>query len=239
MWAWLTAPIDPGAAHSVGFHLSWHARFMVLAWGVLVPLGVLFARYFKITPGQKWPDVLDNRFWWVMHRSCQYGACVLMIIGLWFVLMAPSIVAKTGPHAIMGWAVLTLAVVQIAGGLLRGTKGGPAEKALGLPLRGDHFDMTRRRLVFEYIHKAVGYLALGVSAVTILIGLWQANAPNWMWLCLSLWWLSLALAATVLQKRGMAVDTYHAIWGPDPELPGNKRKPIGLGIKKSGPSEHP
>lgn len=227
MWSWLLAPMDASAVHEVGWHLSWHARFMVMAWGVLVPLGILFARYFKITPRQDWPNTLDNRFWWNMHRGCQYTACVLMGAGLGFILTAPVLVIREGPHAVFGWTVLALAAVQIGGGILRGTKGGPTEAAM----RGDHFDMTPRRLAFEYVHKGAGYLALLLSVVTIVLGLWQANAANWMWLSLSLWWSLLIAAAVVLQRRGLAVDTYQAIWGPDPALPGNRRKPIGIGVR--------
>ena len=32
-------------------------------WAVLLPLGALLARYFKVMPGQRWPDVLDNPRW--------------------------------------------------------------------------------------------------------------------------------------------------------------------------------
>ncbi len=34
----------------------------------------------------------------------------------------------------------------------------------------------------------------------------------------------------VLQRAGRCIDTYQAIWGLDPSLPGNRRRPIGLGI---------
>ena len=72
-------------------------------------------------------------------------------------------------------------------------------------------------------------------AAAILTGLWLANGPVWMWLCLGLWWLVLAMVATVLQRRGWAIDTYQAIWGPDPLLPGNRRAPIGIGIRRPNP----
>ena len=229
------APMDASRAHEVGWYLSWHARLMVAAWGILVPLGIFIARYFKILPHQNWPDRLDNHLWWNTHRLCQYSASLLMIVGLWLILTAPPLGALPGSHAFLGWTVLALAVVQVLGGVLRGTKGGPTEPAPDGSLHGDHYDMTPRRLMFEYIHKTVGYLALLLSALTILSGLWQANGPNWMWLSLCLWWAALAGGALVLQRRGMAVDTYQAIWGPDPALPGNKRKPIGMGVRRVAP----
>ncbi|MFK7750987.1 MAG: cytochrome b561 domain-containing protein [Sedimentitalea sp.] len=234
MLDWLLAPMDAARAHGVGWHLSWHARIMVLAWGVMVPFGIFVARYFKVAPGQDWPRKLDSRFWWNTHRVCQYGACALMVVGLTLILNAPP-VGSTGPHVYLGWSVLALALVQITGGLLRGTKGGPTEPASDGSLHGDHFDMTPRRLWFEYVHKTAGYAALALSGATILSGLWQANGPNWMWLALMGWWGGLIAASVRLQRRGMAIDTYQAIWGPDPSLPGNQRAPIGLGITRHPP----
>lgn len=232
MLDWLFSSIDPSRGHDVGFHLSWHARAMVLAWGGLVPLGILAARFFKIWPGQDWPRELDNRNWWNLHRGAQYLAVVVMALGLWLALRAPaSADVLPGPHAVMGWTIVALAVLQITGGILRGTKGGPTERAVDGSLRGDHFDMTPRRLAFEYIHKIVGYVAFLLSIATILSGLWQANAPVWMWVVLLAWWGVLFAAFGVLQRLGRSVDTYQAIWGVDPELPGNKRRPIGFGIR--------
>jgi len=47
-------------------------------------------------------------------------------------------------------------------GLLRGTKGGPTT----VRMQGDHYDMTPRRILFEYIHKILGCgnLALSIGA---------------------------------------------------------------------------
>ena len=159
-------------------------------------------------------------------------------MGLWLILTAPALTAAPGPHAFLGWTIVALATLQVTGGLLRGTKGGPTEPAPNGSLHGDHYAMTFRRLVFEYVHKGAGYLALVLSVLTILSGLWQANGPNWMWLSLSLWWLGLLCLAIWLQRRGMAIDTYQAIWGPDPTLPGNQRTPIGFGIRRRSPPQN-
>ncbi|WP_299679219.1 cytochrome b561 domain-containing protein [uncultured Roseobacter sp.] len=232
MWEWLLAPMDAARDHNVGWHLSWHARIMVLAWGVLVPLGIFTARYFKIAPGQDWPQTLDHHFWWNTHRICQYSAFALMLLGLWLILTAPPMATLPGPHWFLGWSVVALGLVQILGGLFRGTKGGPTEPGPDGSWRGDHFDMTPRRKAFEYLHKSAGYTALLLSVATIFSGLWQANGPNWMWLTLVMWWGGLIGLSVVLQRRGMAIDTYQAIWGPDPKLPGNQLKPIGFGVRR-------
>lgn len=128
--------------------------------------------------------------------------------------------------------MLALALSQFASAALRGTKGGPTSPAPDGNLRGDHFDMSPRRRRFEHLHKSGGLLAVGLSVVAILTGLWQANAPVWMWGALCLWWLGIGLWVLVLERRVGAFDTYQAIWGPDPALPGNQRRPIGLRIRR-------
>ena len=92
--------------------------------------------------------------------------------------------------------------------------------------------MTVRRRWFEHVHKFGGALSLMMAVVALVSGLWQANAPNWMWIVLLAWWVVLAAAVAVLESRVGALDTYQAIWGPDPDLPGNRRKPIGMAVKR-------
>ena len=228
MIEWLLAPIDPDRAHEVGALISWHGRMMVLAWGCLFPLGILIARFWKITPHQDWPRELDSKTWWHAHLGLQYSGGVAMLLGLALILFAG---AGDSTHAYLGWVITGFAGLQFLAGWLRGTKGGPTEDTL----RGDHFDMTPRRLAFEHFHKSAGYGLLGLACWGILSGMWLANAPVWMWAGLALWWGALLAAFLILQRRGMAVDTYQAIWGPDPALPGNSRRPIGWGVRRREP----
>jgi hypothetical protein len=225
---WLLASIDPARPHLVDAAIAWHARLMVLAWGILFPLGVLIARFFKVTPRQDWPAQRDNRFWWHSHLGLQYLGGGLMLIALATILAGHGARGFGSAHAWLGYAVLVLGAMQFLAGWLRGSKGGPSEPSL----RGDHYDMTARRIAFEYLHKSAGYLALLLAVGAILTGLWQANAPRWMWIVLGGWWLGFVLAFVLLQRRGRAVDTYQAIWGPSPEHPGNLRRPIGLGVRR-------
>ena len=46
--------------------------------------------------------------------------------------------------------------------------------------------MTRRRVLFELVHKTAGYALVGIAGAGILTGLWLANAWVWMWLVLGL-----------------------------------------------------
>ncbi len=122
-------------------------------------------------------------------------------------------------------------------GAFRGSKGGPTALQPDGNLQGDHYDMTRRRLVFEYVHKTVGYATVGLIIVALLTGLWAANAPNWMWLFIGGWLFLLLVIGTCLQIRGRAYDTYQAIWGEDLKHPGNTRPKQGFGVVR--PSECP
>ncbi len=236
MWEWLLAPIDPGRAHEVGVAVSWHARSMVLGWGIIAPLVVLFARFFKVLPGQDWPREVDNQLWWRTHWMGQTGVLVLSIIG--FVLVLPADFSALSLHRTLGYAVLGLLMVQVLLGLFRGSKGGPTAPAADGSLRGHHYDMTSRRRAFELLHKSLGYGVLGVAACAILVGLWDANGPRWMWLCLAGWWLALVASFAMLQTRGMAVDTYQAIWGDDPAHPGNQMAHPGWGVTRATPGDN-
>ncbi|WP_028745445.1 cytochrome b561 domain-containing protein [Rhizobium mesoamericanum] len=241
MFEWLLAPCDPTRVHEVGTHLSWHARSMVMAWSVLVPIGVIAARFFKIFPGQDWPRVLDDRRWWHLHRGAQYASLVLMLVGLFLILSAPeatqSITAAIWAHQLTGWIVLVLGGMQYLSGWFRGTKGGPSSPAANGSWRGDHYDMTRRRRLFERVHKSLGYVAMPFSMAAVSTGLWQANAPRWMLLLIGTWYVIVMVSFAVLQRRGMAYDTYQAIWGLDPQHPGNSLRPIGVGIRKLPPED--
>lgn len=223
---WLLAPIDMARPHDVPATLSWHARSMVLAWVVLVPLGVLSARYLKVTPRQDWPRELDNRTWWTLHRLFQYSAGAFMLGGLVLAIRRPELVesltAQAWLHRGLGWIVLGLAVVQFLSAVFRGSKGGPTAPAADGTFRGDHYDMTPRRIVFEWVHKNSGRLAIVLSVPVVLSGLWQLNAPHWMWLVIFGWWCLLTFLSVYAERRFGAFDTYQAIWGPDPDLPGNR-----------------
>lgn len=230
MWDWLLTPVDPSRAHDVGFAVSWHARTMVLGWGILAPLTVLIARFLKIMPGQDWPRELDSPVWWRSHWIGQSVVSLLSLAAL--VLVLPAEFSQMSLHRWLGYAVLAGMVAQVVLGICRGSKGGPTSPARDGSPRGHHYDMTPWRRSFEMLHKTLGYSVLFLAAITILAGLWDTNAARWMWLSLSLWWIFLISLFCILQKRGMAVDTYQAIWGDDPSHPGNQGPAPKWGMRR-------
>lgn len=229
MWDWLISPIDPNRAHEVGFAVSWHARLMIVAWGFAAPLLVLIARFFKVMPGQDWPRQLDNQTWWRAHWM---GQSLVVATSFFAMLLVVPRSGGMSLHNWLGYGVLLGVLGQITFGYFRGNKGGPTAPAPDGSLRGDHYDMTPWRRMFEAVHKTLGYTVLVVAAITILLGLWKANAPVWMWLAVSFWWPLLIVVFVVLQRRGMAIDTYQAIWGNDPTHPGNQGKKPGWGMRR-------
>jgi hypothetical protein len=233
---WLATPISGASDHAIAMALAWHGRLMVLAMGLLMPPLIIVARFFKVMPRQDWPRELDNPFWFITHRRWGHAAGAIAAIGVGFVLAERGWQSPLhNVHAAAGWLVVLLVLVQVIGAWLRGTHGGPVDpftrKRRPRNLwPGDHFSMTSRRVIFEYVHKAAGYLLLALTVLALCTGLVAADAPRWMLLALGLWWLVMAGIFVWLQRAGRCIDTYQAIWGPDPELPGNRRRPIGFGI---------
>ena len=220
MVEWLLTPLDASRAHDVGFAIAWHGRMMVLAWGFLFPLGILIARYFKVLPGQDWPRVRDNKTWWHAHLAFHSAGAAVVVLAMALILFQEARMWRITVHTLLGWGIIAALAGQFLLGWLRGSKGGPTEPNV----RGDHYDMTLRRRLFEAAHKSLGYAALLASVAAILTGLWQANAPRWMAITLIIWWMTLLTLAILLQRRGFQVDTYQAIWGPGEEHPGNRNR---------------
>lgn len=233
-WAWLLAPLSGAEQHHIPAWAYWHARCMVLGWGVLLPVGALTSRYFKVTPRQRWPQELDNKAWWHAHRALQWAGVAAMSLGVmlaWRHGSADTTLARL--HAGVGWSLVALGWLQIGTGLARGSKGGPTSAEL----RGDHYDMTPHRVWFERVHKGLGWLAVLAAIGVIAMGLTIADAPRWMALTLTAWWLGLAGVAWHWQRQGRCIDTYQAIWGPDPSHPGSRLDPIGWGVCRPGGDE--
>ena len=92
--------------------------------------------------------------------------------------------------------------------------------------------MTPHRLRFERFHKSLGWLAVIAGVAVIALGLGVADAPRWMPIVLCVWWAALAGLALQWQRQGRCIDTYQAIWGPDPAHPGNHLRPIGWGVRR-------
>lgn len=210
---------------------------MFVAWGVLAPMAILIARFFKVLPRQDWPRQLDSQCWWRVHWMGQSAVLLLTVLAVCLLYRAGT--DTTGLHSRFGYCVLALLLFQVALGYFRGSKGGPTAPRYDGALSGDHYDMNLRRRVFEFLHKTLGYFLMLLSVVTIALGLWHVNSPRWMWICIVGWWLLLIAAFIAMQRKGCAIDTYQAIWGPDLKHPGNRKAAAGWGMRRIAPGREP
>ena len=197
----------------------WHGGLMLLAWMALLPGGALIARFYKVLPRQDFPAVVDSRAWWRAHLTLQYGGSVVAAAAFWIAYDAAGrVIDWSNPHAALGSAVLAICALQVASGLLRGSKGGPTDKradpADPSTWRGDHYDMTLRRRAFERWHKHAGYIAFVLALPTAWLGLGLVDAPAAM-TAVPLVAAGVFIAAfATLTRRRRRVDTWVAIWGP-------------------------
>lgn len=193
-----------------------HATLMTMAWAGLLPSGAVIARWCKVTRAQRFPEQLDNQFWWNRHRQFQYAGLGCSLLGFAAILWLTG--GGLGSlHGQLGLLVVALSLAQLAGSALRGSKGGPtdqrADPARPETWRGDHFDMTRRRTTFEVVHKALGWGSLALAAATLALGVALLGLPMAVAALLGAAYAVL-LAVMLRHIRARAwVDTYVAIWG--------------------------
>lgn len=226
MLEWLHAPFSGAPAGTIASDVPWHARLMVLAWGLMIPAGALWARFCKVSAEQDWPRELNDKQWWRAHLGLAIGAVLLSMGAVTLVSGREPTDARANLHHLLGWTVLLAGLWQALHGLARGTEGGPTAATP----RGDHFDRTLRRVLFERIHESLGWIAVLAAVAAILSGLWVTDAPRLMFAAVVSWWCLPSAASVHWQRAGRAFDTCQAIWGPDPALPGNRRAPVGWGV---------
>ncbi|MCB1407406.1 MAG: hypothetical protein KDK01_14420 [Rhodobacteraceae bacterium] len=212
-------------------HWNYHAWLMVLCWFVLVPFGVMSIRYFKNKPTPRGlprgVGKFDRLFiWWIMHIWTLYTAIALSLLGAAVALVTSGRFSGS-LHAWFGALTIIFGTLQIIVAWQRGSHGGhnhlSSDPADPSTWRGDHFDMTPRRRWFEAYHKPGGYLALFLATGAVATGLMQFWMPL-IAVALPLLFLGIFALVVVLEGRGYRHDTYRAVFGTDPDLPGNKMR---------------
>ncbi|WP_448948065.1 cytochrome b561 domain-containing protein [Lautropia mirabilis] len=241
---WLRAPLHTGPLDDVNPVDFWHGVLMGTAGAVLVPVAVLAARYWKIVPGQDWPRIINHRGWQRVHGLCGVAAVLCLVAGVAMAFQGMSLASHLAhPHAWMGWgvmAVLLLLVVNIA---LRGSIGGPGRHQPRTLVHlhdvpGDHYDMTRRRRIFEHGHRWLGYGLMLALFANVMTGYWHVNVPRGLAVATLAWWACLALMAWRWERQGRAVDGYQARWGPSMAHPGNRIPRLGGGLHRYTEEEY-
>jgi O-antigen/teichoic acid export membrane protein len=124
---------------------------MLLSWGLLLPLGVLSARFLRHR---------KDALWFKLHRVLQVCGLVLALAGFAVALASFSVFsggASAGSlaHGCLGAFVMTLGLLQPVNAWFR--PHADAEK-------------TAARKRWEILHKGSGYTAVTLALLNVLIG---------------------------------------------------------------------
>lgn len=125
-----------------------HGLLNAIAWGILIPIGAIIARYLRVFESA-------DPAWFYLHIACQCSGYILGVAGwgLGLKLGSESAGITYQPHRNLGIAIFSLATLQVFALLLR-----PDKK-------------NKYRLYWNIYHHSVGYSVIVLSAINIFKGL--------------------------------------------------------------------
>jgi len=152
-----------------------HAWMMVVSWGVMIPVGILTARYFKAM----------GSWWFHVHRAFQTLAFIIATIALAFGFVANGGWETDLPvHRNLGIAATALAVVQITALVAR-----PAPE-------------HRHRSYWFHMHAWIGRSAAILSIANIYYGIINVQHLGvWAWASYTGVLGAIVLAAVVMEMQ--------------------------------------
>lgn len=129
-----------------------HARMMIIGWGTLLPLGVIIANLGRHRP---------NGLWFKIHRPLQIIGLTFALVG-WIIALTQFTALEHGSgtsllHARLGMIVMTAGLAQPLNAFIR-------------PHIEEGEKKTTKRLVWEIVHKLLGYGSVFLAVAVILIG---------------------------------------------------------------------
>ncbi|KAK4363195.1 hypothetical protein RND71_018436 [Anisodus tanguticus] len=134
-----------------------HGVLNAVSWGVLMPMGAVFARYLKVFKAA-------NPAWFYLHVACQTSAYIVGVAG-WgtgLKLGSDSPGIKFTTHRNIGITLFCLGTLQVFALLLRP--------------KPDH----KYRLYWNIYHHAIGYAVISLSIVNVFEGFDALNGQkNW------------------------------------------------------------
>ncbi len=204
---------------------------MVFVWIILVPLCVTIMRFHKPRPVEKGirRDVsLWHREWWFfsVHKFGLFLAMLLAVGGAVAAIIASGGFSGT-VHAYFGIMTVLLGLGQIISSQMRGNRGGKYREGADphdpSTWRGDQYDRTPKRRLFEAYHKTTGYFTMLFALGAVGSGLMQYPMPLLTGAVLILFLAGLA-AWVVYEFKGRAYDGYRAAHGYGLEHPYNKER---------------
>ncbi|TVU08330.1 hypothetical protein EJB05_41731, partial [Eragrostis curvula] len=130
--------------------LAVHGFMMFVAWGILLPGGIMAVRYLKHLKG----DV-----WFQAHTYLQYSGIVVMFLGVLFAVAELRGFSFKSRHARIGAIAFTFACVQPINAYLR-------------PQRAENGEFpSGNRKVWEYMHVFTGRSAALAGTIALFTGL--------------------------------------------------------------------
>ncbi|XP_058093498.1 cytochrome b561 and DOMON domain-containing protein At3g25290-like [Magnolia sinica] len=134
-----------------------HGILNAVSWGILMPFGVIFARYLRTFKSA-------DPAWFYLHASCQCSAYVIGVAG-WATglkLGGQSKGVQYNGHRNIGIALFTLATLQVFALFLRPKK--------------DH----KFRIYWNYYHHSIGYSVIVLGIINVFKGL-HILSPDDKW----------------------------------------------------------
>ncbi|MBA0624907.1 hypothetical protein Godav_010177 [Gossypium davidsonii] len=130
--------------------LAVHGFMMFLAWGILLPGGILAARYLKHVKGDGWYQI---------HVYLQYSGLAIILLAVLFAVAELHGFFVSSLHVKFGIAAIFCACVQPVNAYLR-------------PKKPDHgVEASSNRIIWEYFHVNVGRGAIVVGIAALFTGM--------------------------------------------------------------------
>ncbi|KAG0540535.1 hypothetical protein BDA96_03G417700 [Sorghum bicolor] len=152
---------------------KWHGAMAGLGWGVLMPVGVALARYFR----------RHDPFWFYAHVSVQGVGFVLGAVGVAAGFKLRDDVPGADSHQALGVAVLVFGCLQVLAFLARPDKG------------------SKVRRYWNWYHHYVGRAAVACAVANVFIGLSIAHEATELSAFYGVFLAVGVLASVVLEVR--------------------------------------
>ncbi|WOL05550.1 hypothetical protein Cni_G14279 [Canna indica] len=164
--------------------LAVHGFMMFVAWGILLPGGILSARYLKHIKGDGW---------FQLHVYLQYSGIAIMLLGLLFAAAELRGFYLSLAHVKFGVTAIVLACAQPINAYVRPKR--PADGEVS----------PSKRIIWEYFHIIVGRSAIVAGVAALISGMkhlghryGSENVQGLTW-ALILWILACALLVVYLE----------------------------------------
>ncbi|KAL5980344.1 hypothetical protein ACLOJK_028252 [Asimina triloba] len=130
--------------------LAVHGFMMFVAWGILLPGGILSARYLKHVKGDGWYQI---------HVYLQYSGLAIVLLGVLFAAAELRGFFISSVHVKFGVTAILLACMQPLNASFRPKK--PANSK----------EISSKRVLWEYLHVIIGRGAIVVGMAALISGM--------------------------------------------------------------------